>query len=152
MRELIKFGLLGLGAYLLAREFGVFGAGQISEATVEPAPGEVPILPTDTQPSPETRQESRASESSTTGLAAQLEAAGGGRPLDYDHWAWYYRQLTGQAAPAPEELGITRTDPMPAMSAAEWVALVFGEAPPASQTAGRSAGSTGRRAAGGYGR
>ena len=150
MRELIKYGLLGLGAYLLAREVGIIGGG-LPEDTI-PAPGLGPTRePASEQRTP--RPAERASEpndTDTSRLAAQLEAAAGGRPQDYDHWAWYYRQLTGQPAPAPEDVGVVRTDPMPTMSAAEWVALVFGSAP--TQTSGRSASSTAREAAGGYGR
>jgi len=43
----------------------------------------------------------------------------------WDGWGYYYRQVTGRAAPSPGSVGIARVVDMPAMRAEEWWGLAF---------------------------
>jgi len=116
MRDVIKLVLIAAGGYLLGREFGLFGAPKTE------AEGQPDQQPADaTQP----REEQPAEKAAT---AAALRAIAAKEKLNWDQWAYYYRQLTGKPAPAPEERGVQRTDPMPLIPAEAWVALALGEA------------------------
>lgn len=58
------------------------------------------------------------------GLMAALVPAGALHSID--GWNYYYQQATGNSGPAPEDLGIQRTDPMPVMTLQQWASLVSG--------------------------
>jgi len=60
----------------------------------------------------------------TTDVLARMARAAGVDRLTFDQWNYYYQQVTGQPGPAPELVGVTRTDPMPLMTLAQWAALV----------------------------
>jgi len=46
---------------------------------------------------------------------------------NWDGWGYYYRQVTGKAAPSPESRGVQRVSPMPLMSVEDWWRAAFGE-------------------------
>lgn len=50
--------------------------------------------------------------------------AGTREGFNYDQWAHFYRQETGNVAPAPEDVGISRAGGMPPMRLSEFLAAV----------------------------
>jgi hypothetical protein len=57
--------------------------------------------------------------SPTTSVSESIkQAAGAPSALTPDEWNWYYMQVTGQIAPAPEDLGYTR--PVSPVSFDDW--------------------------------
>jgi len=118
MKTVLKFGLIAAGAYLLARQFGVMdGAAETppAEAPPEEAPPE--------EAPPEEAPPQEAPPQAPT-LLDLLKAASGINGRNFDEWNYYYKELTDRPGPAPEDVGITRTDPMPLMTAEEWAAKV----------------------------
>lgn len=57
-----------------------------------------------------------------TSVAAKVQAAGGGATalLTADGWGFFFAQVTGQAAPAPEDLGIAGSVRQSPMTFASW--------------------------------
>jgi hypothetical protein len=60
-------------------------------------------------------------------------AATGHAQLNWDEWNWYYSNITGQPAPAPEDRGYARTaggsvliDGQPAYPVETWFSSAFG--------------------------
>ena len=60
-------------------------------------------------------------------------AATGHAELNWDEWNWYYSQITGQEAPAPEDKGWSRTsggtvliDGQPSYPVETWYSSAFG--------------------------
>ena len=142
MRELIKLAALGAGAYLIAKEIGVFGGTQAREA--EPPPAGVPSngaaaeQPTDSAgqqpqdhtagPTDQTTDESYAETGEAPAgplvIVELMKQSAPKQLLSFDHWNWVYRQLTGKPGPAPETIGIDRAELSDTMTAEQWAALV----------------------------
>jgi len=109
MKDAVKFALLAVAAYLIARNFGIvpdlFAQPQATPAAEEPPPPPPPA------PS--------ASAVLVLMKAAAIEA-GYSDSLGWDQWNWFYNAITGKEAPAPEAVGIPRVDPMPNIAAETW--------------------------------
>lgn len=93
MREAIKYGLLALAAWWAYRQWS-----QTRAAVPEPA--SAPQQP----PPPQTL----TTEPVSKDVVNQIKIAAGRDRLNWDQWHYYYRQITGQSLPAPEEFGYTR--------------------------------------------
>ena len=137
MKDLIKYGLLATGAYLLARQFGLLPELQL--------PGVAPAgngqQNSDGQPAGDgqTTGNGQPAGSDQTGGNGQasgqqppptivelMKARSGQEYRTWDQWNWYYAQITGKPGPAPEAVGVPRVDPMPGITAEEWAALATG--------------------------
>ena len=60
--------------------------------------------------------------------AAQMAAlTNPGQIVNFDNWSYLYQQVTGNAGPSPESVGVQRVDPMPAITIMEWVNSVQGK-------------------------
>jgi len=96
-----------------------------AEGQPQPIPnhGYVEERPPTEQPAGRTGGDRQAPRATADVLARMAQVAGADR-LTFDQWNYYYQQVTGQPGPAPELVGLTRTDPMPLMTLTEWADLV----------------------------
>ncbi|HUW79486.1 MAG TPA: hypothetical protein VMV54_01175 [Acidocella sp.] len=119
MKDALKFALLGVAAYLIGRNFGlfpdVFASTQPPPAAEEPPPTPAPPPPPPPTPS--------APAVLILMKAAAVEA-GYSDSLGWDQWNWFYNAITGKEGPAPEAVGIPRVDPMPNIAAETWYKAV----------------------------
>jgi len=120
MKDAVKFVLLGVAAYFIGRNFGVFPDvfGTVTESPPiqeEPAPTPTP------EPTPEPAPEPAPSAPAVVILmkAAALEG-GYSNSLGWDQWNWFYNLVTGKEGPAPESVGVPRLTDMPNISADTW--------------------------------
>ena len=104
--EIVKWGLIaGAAWYLIDR----LQKGQSLLPGIIPEPQQ-PALPAPQQPN------------QTSDFRAQLaQAAGTTTGLNFDQWNYYAQQLTGKLWPGPEDVGLSRVDPMPPMTIDQWI-------------------------------
>lgn len=94
MKDALKLALMAAGGYLLYRYF-------VAGSAIDGA----------------------SAGNSTAGPSVRdLVWAAAGKPatLSFDQWNYYYAQVAGKPGPAPEEVGITRIDPMPQITVDQW--------------------------------
>jgi len=142
MKDLLKYGLIGAGAFLLARQFGLLpelqastvGSGDAgSNAGDTGSSGDGSSGSADTGRSDDDRSgegDSGDSSSNQSGnseraqLLEDLKTLAGSTALNYDQWGFLYKQITNTKAPGPASVGITRTNPMPAMTPEAFLAAI----------------------------
>ena len=110
MKDAVKFVLLGVAAYFIGRNFGIFPDVFASSYDVMPEPTPEPTP----EPAPTPTPEPAPSAPAVLILmkAAAIEAGYSGS-LGWDQWNWFYNLVTGKEGPAPESVGVPRLADMP---------------------------------------
>jgi len=125
MKDAVKFVLLGVAAYFIGRNFGVFpdvfasSYDVMPEPTPEPTPEPAPTPTPEPAPTPKPEPAPSAPAVLILMKAAALEA-GYSDSLGWDQWNWFYNAITDKEGPAPESVGVPRVANMPNISAETW--------------------------------
>ena len=121
MKDALKFALLGVAAYLIGRNFGLFpdlfASTQPPPAAEEPPPTPAPA---EAAPSPAPPPAPPSAPAVLILMKAAALEAGYSDALGWDQWNWFYNAITGKEGPAPESVGVPRVANMPNISAETW--------------------------------
>ena len=116
MKDALQYALLAVGAFLLARQFGLLPEISLGAIDAGNSGGSTH--------SGGRHNTAEAAKAHRAKIVEDLSTVAGSNALNYDQWGTLYRQLTNIAAPGPASVGIERKNPMPAMTADAFVSAI----------------------------